>query len=379
MPEESILFDATALPKARGGVGRYVEGLLGGLTAAGARVTIVCQSRDAAFFRESFPEFALVELPRACQSRAARFLWEQSGLPLLARRIGATVVHSPHYTMPLVGSFRRVVTIHDATFFSDPQVHSRLKGAFFRFWTKRAVNGADAVVVPSAATARELSNYLPGFPAQVLVAHHGVDTSIFHTPSAAERSTARASIGLGEEPYIAFLGTLEPRKNIPALIRAMALVATRHPAPVLVLAGGAGWDTAIAAEVTAAQGTVRIIQPGYLPIDALPSFLHGALAVVYPSLGEGFGLPVLEAMASGALVITTRRLALPEVGGDAVLYTEIDDVSIAAAIVRVIEHPEDSASLRDEALHRSLSFTWVRSARIHLAAYVGHESTVVQG
>ena len=124
-------------------------------------------------------------------------------------------------------------------------------------------------------------------------------------------------------PYVGFLGTLEPRKNVPALIRAWArAVGADSEPPALVLAGGPGWDDQVQPAIDQVPSRLRVIRAGYLPLRDLPGFLAGARVLAYPSLGEGFGLPVLEAMACGAAALTTRELSLPEVGGDAVAYCD---------------------------------------------------------
>jgi glycosyltransferase involved in cell wall biosynthesis len=192
-----------------------------------------------------------------------------------------------------------------------------------------------------------------------------VDPARFHVPSAEERAAARAHLGI-DGPYLAFLGTLEPRKNLPALVKAWS---TLDDPPDLVLAGGRGWDEdvdRVAAEVPAGH---RLHRPGYLPLELLAGFLGEAQLVVYPSLGEGFGLPVLEAMACGAPVLTTRLLAIPEIGGDAVAYTGTDPGSIAADLGALLADPGRRASLAAAGVDRAAGFDWRSCARAHLAAY----------
>jgi glycosyltransferase involved in cell wall biosynthesis len=139
--------------------------------------------------------------------------------------------------------------------------------------------------------------------------------------------------------------------------------------PALVLAGGRGWDTALDAAITKVPPHLTVRVPGYLPLDDLPGFLAGATVLAYPSLGEGFGLPVLEAMACGATVLTTRELSLPEVGGDAVAYCGTAATAIAEALRELLAAPERRARLSVAAKERAGVFTWAESARHHMVAY----------
>src|SRR5690606_36396726 len=149
----------------------------------------------------------------------------------------------PHATMPLAGKAASVVTLHDATCFTEPVLHSAVKVRFFRSWTRLSLRRADRCVVPSEATARELTAVASADPERLSVIPHGVDTDSFHPPSPEEIAEARAAAGLGEQPYVAFLGALEPRKNVPALIRGFVqAVRDRADPPALALAGPPGWD-----------------------------------------------------------------------------------------------------------------------------------------
>ncbi len=364
-----VLVDATAIPTDRGGVGRYVDELLRALAVRDVELLVVCQPRDVDLMEAALPGARVIPAPRI-ERRAARLVWEQTGLPLLARRSRADVVHSPHYTSPVLSPGARVVTLHDATFFSDRDVHSRVKTAFFRGATWLAVRRADALVVPSRATRDEVIRYASGRAEQFFVAHHGVDPEVFHPVSASEQERVARSLGLEGQSYVAFLGTLEPRKNVPALIEAWVAVASSlDDPPALVLAGGAGWDEAVQPAIDAVPAGLRVIRPGYLPLDDLAGFLGGAEVVAYPSLGEGFGLPVLEAMACGAAVLTSRRLSLPEVGGDAVEYAETDAVSIAAALAQLLASAERRDELASAAVDRASRFTWDAAADVHVEAY----------
>jgi glycosyltransferase involved in cell wall biosynthesis len=364
-----VLLDATAIPAERGGVGRYVDELAAALNMTGTRLTIACQASDADVFATLAPASRIVPVAAELRSRGLRFGWEQTGLPLLARKVRAQVVHSPHYTLPLASPVPVVCTLHDATFFSDRELHLGVKGRFFRSWTRVALRRAAVCVVPSEATADELVRLAGARRDRLMVAYHGVDTGIFAPPDAEDVALLRRRLELDSD-WVAFLGTVEPRKNVPALIRGFVqAVADRADRPALVLAGSPGWDADVEPALAAVPDGIRVLRTGHLPLTLLPALLGGAEVVAYPSLGEGFGLPVLEAMACRATVLTTRRLSLPEVGGDAVAYTGVTDREIGTALGELLDDPVRRAELADAAALRARRFSWAESARVHQQAY----------
>ena len=365
-----LLLDATAIPADRGGVGRYVDALLPALVAEGIDLVVACQSRDAVRTAALVPEAEVVAAPARIAARPARMAWEQIELPSLARRTRADVLLSPHYTMPQMTAVPVVVTVHDATFFSHPGLHSPVKARFFRAAIRGAVRRAAALVVPSVATRDEVVRFVGGDAERFHVAYHGVDTGLFHPVGADEVGRVRASLGLDDREYVAFLGTIEPRKNTPALVRGwVAAVQDRAEPPTLVLAGGRGWDIEIDEAAARVPEHLSLLRPGYLPLEDLAGFLSGAQVLAYPSLGEGFGLPVLEAMACGAAVLTTRELSLPEVGGDAVAYCATTDASISDALGSLLDDPARRADLSSRAVQRAAGFTWTSAARAHVGAF----------
>ncbi|WP_434769352.1 glycosyltransferase family 4 protein [Curtobacterium flaccumfaciens] len=375
MPQLTVLVDGTAVPRELGGVGRYVEGVVSHLTDPALDVHLVVRPVHAEHFRAVAPDATVHTAPAWTDSVPLRFVWEQTGLPALGSRIGARVLHSPHYTFPFGWRGGSVVTLHDATFFSNPEWHSRLKRTFFTWWSRRSLRSRPVVIVPSAATATEAARVVSGIRADVRVAPLGVDRAVFHEPSIAEVEDARIAATLPEgAPWIAFLGTIEPRKNITALLDAYATVRASRAAagsdtPWLVLSGARGWDESAIARLDALQPDDHVIEAGYLPLEDLSGYLGGAEFVVYPSLGEGFGLPVVEAMAAGACVLTTRRLSLPEVGGDAAVYTEPSADALAEAMAALLDDPALVASHRAAALARADVFTWQATAGVHVDAY----------
>jgi len=374
-----VLVDATSVPADRGGVGRYVDGLLGALAERDQRdealrevnLAVVCLRTDVERYERLLPRAEIVAAPAAVAHRPARLAWEQTGLPLLAQQLRVDVLHSPYYTCPLRASCPITVTVHDATFFTEPEHYDKSKRTFFRSAIRTSLRRAERVIVPSKATRDELIRLLDADPTRVDVAYHGVDPVAFHAPSEEEKARVRARLGLGDRDYVAFLGAKEPRKNVPNLIRAWVQACRdRAEAPALVLAGGQGHDDEIDRAAAAVPPGLRLLRPGYLRFGDLPGFLGGALVAAYPSYGEGFGLPVLEAMACGAPVLTTPRLSLPEVGGDAVAYTGPEPTEIAHDLAALLDDAARRRVLAAAGLARAKEFTWDASADVHVAAWL---------
>lgn len=367
-----VAVDATAIPVDRGGVGRYVDNLLPALAAQGVILTVFCQARDAERV-SALPGLGgaeILALSRRIERRPVRLVWEQTALPRAVKRSRAHLLLSPHYTMPLASGVPVVVTLHDATFFSHPEVHTAVKRRFFTTWTRIAVGRAAALVVPSDATGREVRRFVGGEPARFHVAYHGVDRTLFHPAEPEACARLSRSLGVADVGYVGFLGTLEPRKNVPALVRGWAgAVVDRPRPPALVLAGSRGWDSGLETALADVPRHLRVLTPGYLPLQDLPAFLAGAEVLAYPSLGEGFGLPVLEAMACGAAVLTTRELSLPEVGGDAVAYTGTSAPEIERELRALLDGPDRQRELRARAIERAGHFTWAASAAAHVSAF----------
>ncbi len=371
-----VLLDVSAVPARPVGAGMYTVALASGLSARGdLELHLLTRHDDADRWTDLAPT-AIVHAAAPAR-RSARLAWEQARGPALADRVRPDVWHGPHYTMPLRAAVPCVVTIHDLTFFDHPEWHERSKVVFFRRMIRAAARRATTLVCVSAYTADRL-RALAAPAAGIAIIHHGVDHDRFTaTGDETKDLAALAEHGI-EPPYIAFASTIEPRKNVPTLVRAFAEVAGTRPALRLVLAGSDGWGAKGAREAITASGVAtRVLRPGYLDDATIAAFFRRAAAVAYPSLEEGFGLPALEGLACGAPVVTSDGSALAEVvGGAALLVPSGDFHALAATLGRILDDGGLRERLRSAGLARAAEFTWETCVDRHVDAY---ERTMLAG
>ena len=362
-----VSVDVSAVPAQPTGSGRYtIE-----VTAAVGRrpdveLTLLTRSDDGDRWKALAPGAAVLSpVPR---SRPVRLGWEQVSLPRLLRGLPVDVHHSPHYTMPESARLPRVVTIHDLTFFDHPEWHDKAKVAFFRRAIRVAARHADALVCVSRATATRLGELCRPQGA-VHVIPNGVDLERF-TPHPDGDEAVLASLGV-RRPYVAFVGSLEPRKDVPTLVRAFDRVAAAHPDLSLVVAGGGGWSAkAVEETVATALHGERILRLGYVADDAVPALIRGAAAVAYPSVEEGFGLPALEALACGAPLVTTTGSAMEEaVAGSALLVEPGDVDGLAGTIDTLVRGDAGAEARRERGLAVAARHTWAACASAHVGVY----------
>ena len=367
-----VLLDVSAVPTRPVGAGVYTLALAAGLARRPGDLELHVLARRSDVDRWTSLAPGAVVHADAPVSRPARLGWEQVAGPQLARRIGVDVWHGPHYTMPLRLATPAVITVHDLTFFDHPEWHERTKVPFFRRMIAASAARAEVLVCVSAYTAERLRVHTQPRGA-VIVAPHGIDDERLdptETPSIDEDHTALAEHGI-TSPFIAFVGTIEPRKNVPTLVRAFSLLAPDRPDLRLVIVGGDGWGAGEVRDAIAASGVAtRVQRPGYVDDRSLAALYRRAEAVAYPSFEEGFGLPALEALAFGAPLVTTQGSALEEVTGDAALLVPPGDVAaLAGALGAILDDDALAQGLRSAGPKRAAEFTWDHSVDLHIDAY----------
>ena len=299
-----------------------------------------------------------------------RILWEQLVQPIALHQTGVDLLHAMAFAGPLVTPCPFVVTIYDLSFLHYPQAFRPWNRWYLSAITGHSARRARRVITISESTKRDVTTKLGVSPDRVDVAYCGVD-EVFHPLPVDQVTEFRRERALPDR-FILFLGTLEPRKNIRMLIRAYGRWRKAEPGiPQLVIAGGKGWYyDQIFAEVESLGLTGEIVFPGYVVQQELPLWYNAADLFVYPSRFEGFGLPVLEAMACGTPVVTTNVASLPEVAGDAALLVSPDDES---QLVEAMRRALVDQTLRLEMVTRgqahAATFTWERTARQTLHVY----------
>ena len=280
------------------------------------------------------------------------------------------LLHSPDFIPPLGGRFRTVITVHDLAFLHYPQFHTDESRRYYGGQIREAVQVADRIIAVSEATKKDLIELLDVPPEKIAVVLEAASEQ-YRPATPAELARLRQKLGL-EGPYILFVSTIEPRKNISGLLRAYARLRHEMPdPPLLVVAGAKGWlyeaIFGLYKELELGE-SVRWLGP--VQGDDLPVLYSGAEVFCLPSFYEGFGLPPLEAMACGTPVVVSDRASLPEVVGDAGLYvTPEEPETITEALLRVLTDPELAADLRERGLARVEQFSWGRAARETLAVY----------
>ncbi len=346
------------------GVGRYIYYLLRALAERddGTRYTVFCHDAPAPGdpARGANMRFVTSRLDTIEPKR--RIAYEQAVLPfLLPGRVD--LLHAPVNVVPLLATVPSVVTIHDLIFMVMPERYLPAKRRYLEAFTRRTVRVARHVIADSENTRADVITLLGVPPDRVSAVPLGVVAEHFRPPDPAALERFRARHDLPAR-YLLYLGTLEPRKNVVTLVRAYARLRRRGLDWPLVLAGGKGWlyeDIFRAVEELGLTDHVRF--PGYVLYEEQPLWYGGATAFVYPSTYEGFGLPVLEAMACGAPVVTSTASSLPEAAGDAALFVDCrDEEALAAAIERLAGDPVLRADLARRGPARAALFPWSRTA-----------------
>lgn len=363
-----LAFDATATPQELTGAGYYVHEILKELdTRENIDLSIITRKNDVDRFRTVAPKARVLDI--APISKAGRIAFQTFKLGPLIDSMDFDVFHGPHYQIPNKLDTPSVVTIHDMTLLTHPDVHTRIKREFFSRVIPSSAKKAKSVITVSQHTSDDVDRLIKNH-GEIFVAPLGIDNQRFNpTPEPTDLSVLKTR-GI-KSPYIGFLGHFEPRKSIPTLIEAFSLISDEFPELRLVLAGGAGWGSSQVREAIVESGVAtKIVVPGRLAHEEIAPFLRNAKIFVYPSVYEGFGMPVAEAMACGTPTITTDSSSLREVAGKgALLFKPLDTKALAESIKSLLVHETLYSQMKKKALSRANNFSWKTCADTHIEAY----------
>lgn len=363
MSRPRIAIDALLLRPQPTGVGRAIIEWTAALAATdrGCDFTVLCTHPQMLAALADRPGWRLVACPAARGGTLRKAFWTQAKLPSVLRELGADLLHTMQFVAPLRAPCPLVVTVHDLGYIHFPGTIEQPRRLYYRQLVPRSLHAAAAVVCNSEATAADVRAQFPDLSAPVRTTPFGCPGWV--------HGRATAPVDRGPEAPFLFVGTLEPRKNLEGLLRAYARFRTERaagsrPAPPLVLVGGRGWQDSGIREVLApmlAEGAVTMID--YCGPDELWQRYGMARALLFPSIHEGFGFPILEAMAADLPVMTADRGAMAEVAGDAAVLVDPDSPD---AMVQGMHRLADDPSLREDLVargrQRCAHWTWEATA-----------------
>lgn len=361
------------------GINWYIYHLLQNLTPSSDLTYTVFLSEPRA--RDHFKHLAVASSRLPTHKPSVRIFWEQFIQPIALRRAGIELLHALAFAGPVASSIPWLATVYDLSFVHFPQLFNRANRIYLTWAVRHAVRQARRIIAISASTRRDLIELFGASPERVVVVYCGVDPAFTVARNEPALAELRARHNLPAK-MILHVGTIEPRKNLARLIHAFARAKrAAHLPHQLVLVGARGWKYAevdAAIEQAGVANDVRFA--GYVPQDELPLWYQAAELFVYPSLYEGFGLPPLDAMASGVPVITSNAASLPEVVGEAALQIAPTDLdALTDAIVRVLTESNLRAQLIERGMRQAQKFSWAHAGQETMTVYRTVLSETKQG
>jgi glycosyltransferase involved in cell wall biosynthesis len=359
-------FDATTLVGRISGVGYYTARLMESLAQTAGRGAldrlVVLSNRWV-----QAPEGPRVEVWETGRC-PVRSVWLQLVLPRLLRRVRPDLVHYTNYLAPLSTDVPYVVSIHDMSLTVFPRFHTLKKRLLTSPLVPLVARRARSILTPSECSRRDVIRFLGVDPGRVKVVPYAPACAVGPVQNGLARLDERYGV---RAPYFLYVGTLEPRKNLLRALRAFASIAPSLSDHRFVIVGQRGWKyAAILREASRGILARSTLFLGYVPEADLPALYTHATAFVYPSLYEGFGLPVLEAMACGTPVLTSASSSLAEIASDAALLVDPEDEGAIAQGLHLLATDEGlREDLRRRGLTRAATYSWERTARETVAAY----------
>ncbi len=374
-----IAIDIRTVTPVRSGVGNYVLNLLEALrrVAPQHQYFLIGLNGNLETLGWSLEADQAYRTAISHESHPLGDMWEHCWLPRVLEKNRVDVLHGPATLIPLrQGAYASVVTVHDLVAFLFPETIPRKYAVYMRWLLTRVVKRADRIISVSYNTKEDLVRILGVEPEKITVVHEAAQPQFKPIKDRDKLEQVRRRYGI-PGPFIYHVDNIEPRKNLVRLVKAFMLARKRLQRPVrLVITGQRGWLTGkLFRSLNGLDLGDHVIFTGYVPHGELPLLMNAAQAFVFPSLYEGFGLPVLEAMSCGTPVVTSNISSLPEIVGRAAVLVDPNDVeSIASGMVRVLEDQGLRWRLSAEGLVQARRFSWNKAAqetlRVFLQAYL---------
>jgi len=368
-----IAINTLAMKSFKHGMGRHIGSLVNALLKIDTKNQYLLYVSDLNAKYFEVKDNPRVELKFVPANRALRLLWEHTLLPLDLKREKVDVFYGPCFTVPLFKTCKQVVAVLDLTWFKHRKKHIWIKQLYFRTLIPLAVRQAEKVIVISQSTKKDLIKILKTPKDKIAVTYLAADLS-FKVIEDIERLQSVVKKYNLPDQFILFLGVLEPRKNIPGLIKAFSrLKKNSNLSCKLVIGGGRsyGWKNEEIFRVIEYLGLGKeVIFTDFVLESDLPALYNLADLFVLPSFYEGFGLPILEAQACGCPVITSNISSMPEVGGDAALFVDPNDVEeLASAMRRVLTDDKLRAEMIKKGFENAKHFSWEKTAQETLEVF----------
>ena len=370
----NIAIDATSIPKNKTGVGVYLVNLINELSNIDYNndYYIFVQSDDADSFNIDKANFNFIIIDsNKYRKTILRLLWEQLILPKKLKRYNIDILHSPHYTAPIFSKVSKVITFHDMTFYTLPQVHTFFKRLLFKTYMKISSKIADKILTVSKSTAKDVQKILKVNSDKICVTYNAKKD--IYRPINDKKKIKEICLKYKiSNDYILFVGTLEPRKNIKTLIKSYSkLIDEINKDIKLVIVGKKGWMyKEIFKLIKYLEIEEKVIFTGFADLDDLPYLYNGAEMFVYPSIYEGFGIPVLESISCGVPTITSNVSSMPEVIGNAgITIDPTDIIELKNSMKKIIKNDNLKKKLKNLGIKQSKKFTWENCAINTLEVY----------
>ena len=375
---KKIGIDVTSALTQGGGIGRYTRELMQALAAADRGES----GREYHFFHAKLikppagplPDKPFIRRHVAPLNEVWLYrLWYRLRLPLPVQWVTGKLdlFHSPDFVLPPIqGNIPTLLTVHDLSFVHYPETFTPALVNYLNKVVPWSVARASHILADSEATRQDLIQLWQVDPAKITVLYSGVNRDFHPITDKKELKAARQKYGLGDAPYLLSVSTIQPRKNFQRLIRAFKPIAA-NSAHNLIIAGGKGWlYDEVLAEVEKQGLNGRVLFTGFVDDADLPALYTGAALFLFPSLYEGFGLPILEAMACGTPVVSSNASCLPEVVGQAGrLLSPMDEAGWTAVMQDLLDDPVERAEMVAAGFMQARQFSWSRAGRQLLALY----------